>query len=94
MSHLHPVTKTGILSRGPIWLDVNGTRRQNGDLADMIWDVPHMLHFLSQYYELMPGDLVFSGTPAGVAAVVPGDRLVGGVEGLDTLSIVIGPARA
>ena len=54
-------------------LDVNGARRQQGDLADMIWDVPHTLHFLSQYYELMPGDLVFTGTPAGVGAVVAGD---------------------
>ena len=59
---------TGILSRGAIRLDVNGSARQTGDLADMIWDVPHTLAFLSQYYELLPGDLVFTGTPAGVGA--------------------------
>ena len=59
---------------------MNGVVKQQGDLADMVWDVPHMLHFLSQYYELMPGDLVFTGTPAGVAAVVPGDVLVGRIE--------------
>ena len=64
-------------SKGAIRLDVNGARRQQGDLADMIWDVPHTLAFLSQYYELLPGDLVFTGTPAGVGAVVAGDRLDG-----------------
>ena len=68
---------------------MNGTRRQTGDLADMIWDVPHTLAFLSQYYELLPGDLVFTGTPSGVGAVVAGDRLDGHIDGLTPLSIVI-----
>jgi fumarylpyruvate hydrolase len=86
---LHPVAQTGLLSRGAITLDVNGERRQQGDLSDMIWDVPHTLAFLSRYYELMPGDLVFSGTPAGVAAVVRGDRLEGRIEGLTPLAVVI-----
>ena len=54
------------LTRGAITLDVNGARRQQGDLADMIWDVAHTLAFLSQFYELLPGDLVYTGTPAGV----------------------------
>ena len=86
---IHPVAKTGILARGEIRLDVNGVRRQQGDLADMIWDVPHTLAFLSQYYELMPGDLVFTGTPAGVGAVVAGDRLDAHIDGLTPLSIVV-----
>jgi fumarylpyruvate hydrolase len=86
---LHPVAQTGLLSRGAITLDVNGVRRQTGDLSDMIWDVPHTLAFLSRYYELMPGDLVFSGTPSGVGAVVKGDRLEGRIEGLTPLTIVI-----
>jgi fumarylpyruvate hydrolase len=90
---IHPVAQVGHPSRGRIALDVNGEVRQRGDLADMIWDVPHVLHFLSQYYELLPGDLVFTGTPAGVAAVVPGDELVGRVEGLGTLSIRIVPPK-
>jgi fumarylpyruvate hydrolase len=90
---LHPVTAVGQLSRGKIWLDVNGKRRQEGDLAHMIWDVPHTLTFLSQYYELMPGDLVFTGTPAGVGAVVAGDRLDGGIDGLGTLAISIVPSN-
>jgi len=55
----------------------------------MIWDVPNTLAFLSRYYELLPGDLVFSGTPAGVGAVVKGDRLEGRIEGLTPLTVVI-----
>jgi fumarylpyruvate hydrolase len=86
---LHPVAQTGPLSRGAITLDVNGVRRQTGDLSDMIWDVPNMLAFLSKYYELMPGDLVFSGTPSGVAAVVKGDKLEARIEGLTPLTVLI-----
>jgi fumarylpyruvate hydrolase len=86
---LHPVAQTGLLSRGAITLDVNGVRRQTGDLSDMIWDVPHTLAFLSRYYELMPGDLVFTGTPSGVGAVVKGDKLEGRIEGLTPLTIVV-----
>jgi fumarylpyruvate hydrolase len=83
------VSEVGYLSRGRISVEVNGTVRQQGDLSDMIWDVPHVLHFLSQYYELLPGDLVFTGTPAGVAAVVAGDTLIGRVESLGELKIRI-----
>ena len=86
---IHRVAETGLLVRGAIRLDVNGEPRQRGDLADMIWDVPHTLAFLSQYYELLPGDLVFTGTPAGVGPVVVGDRLDGHIDGLTPLSIVI-----
>ncbi len=89
---IHRVAETGLLATGAITLDVNGTRRQEGDLADMIWDVPNTLAFLSQFYELLPGDLVFTGTPAGVAAVVPGDRLDGCIAGLSSLSVIIEPA--
>lgn len=89
MGPIHPVAQTGVLAHGAITLDVNGVRRQQGDLADMIWDVPHLLAILSQFYELMPGDLVFTGTPAGVDAVVAGDRLDGRIEGLPALSIVV-----
>lgn len=63
--------------------------RQQADLAEMIWNVPDTIAFLSQYYLLKPGDLIFTGTPAGVGAVVPGDRLVGGVDGLADLSVNI-----
>ena len=88
---LHPVAAIGHPARGRIWVDVNGKRRQQGDLADMIWDVAHTIHFLSQYYELLPGDLIFTGTPAGVGAVVSGDRLDGGIDGLGTLAVTIAP---
>ncbi len=88
---LHPVAEVGHPARGRIWVDVNGAHRQHGDLSEMIWDVAHTVHFLSQYYELLPGDLIFTGTPAGVGAVVPGDRLDGGIDGLGTLSIAIVP---
>jgi fumarylpyruvate hydrolase len=86
---IHPVSAVGHLRGGAIRLDVNGERRQQGDLADMIWDVAHTVHFLSQYYEVLPGDLIFTGTPAGVGPVKPGDRLDGGIDGLGTLSISI-----
>ena len=91
---IHPVSTVGHPATGMIWLDVNGARRQQGDLADMIWDVAHTIHFLSQYYELLPGDLVYTGTPSGVGAVVAGDRLEGGIDRLGTLSIAIAPSLA
>lgn len=86
---IHRVATVGHPQHGKIWLEVNGVRRQQGDLAEMIWDVPHTLSFLSQYYELLPGDLVFTGTPSGVSAVHVGDRLTGGIDGLGKLSVVI-----
>ena len=86
---IHKVAEVGHLARGRISLEVNGKPRQQGDLSDMIWDVPHMLHFLSQYYELLPGDLVFTGTPSGVGAVVAGDLLVGRIESLGELKVRI-----
>ncbi|CAG1008467.1 fumarylpyruvate hydrolase [Burkholderiales bacterium] len=90
---IHPVASGGHRRRGAITLDVNGARRQTGDLADMIWDVPHTLAFLSRMYELLPGDLVYSGTPAGVGAVVAGDRLDARIDGLSPLAIEIVAAR-
>jgi fumarylpyruvate hydrolase len=91
---IHTIEQTGRLTRGAIRLEVNGAVRQEGDLSDMIWDVPHMLAFLSQLYELLPGDLIFTGTPSGVGAVVAGDRLVGHIDGLTPLSIeIVEPAH-
>lgn len=78
-----------VIEHGAITLDVNGVRRQTGDLRDMIWDVAHTLAFLSRFYELLPGDLVYTGTPAGVAAVVPGDFLDARIEGLPPLTVGI-----
>lgn len=89
---IHLAAKTGHPTKGAVTLEVNGEVRQKGDLADLIWSVPETISFLSDYYTLVPGDLIFTGTPAGVAAVVPGDKLVGKVEGLGTLEVTIIPA--
>ncbi|MDQ2916204.1 MAG: fumarylacetoacetate hydrolase family protein [Casimicrobiaceae bacterium] len=90
---IHPVAQTGPLTQGEITLDVNGQRRQHGDLSDMVWDVPHMIEFLSRLYRLEPGDLIFTGTPSGVGPVVVKDRLEGRIEGLTPLAIeIVAPA--
>jgi fumarylpyruvate hydrolase len=72
-----------------IWLKVNGEIRQQGRLKDMIWPVPEVIAQLSRLFTLKPGDLLFTGTPAGVSTVGPGDRLQGGVEGLDEVALTI-----
>ena len=86
---LIPASRSGHPTRGRVWLTVNGKMKQEGDLADMIWSVPETIAHLSKYFELAPGDLVFTGTPEGVGPVVRGDTLTGGVEGLGELSIRI-----
>ena len=75
----------GHLSRGRIWLTVNGKLRQESDLSRMLWDVPYVIAELSTLFELKGGDLIFTGTPAGVGPLKPGDRLEGGIEGLEVL---------
>jgi len=89
---LHPVATHGHPSKGGISLLVNGETKQQGDLADLIWTVPETISFLSDYYLLQPGDLIFTGTPAGVGPVVPGDRLTGRIEGFADLEVTIVPA--
>ena len=84
LSAIQPASR-GHLSRGRIWLTVNGQTRQESDLAEMIWTVPEILAELSTLFELQPGDLVFTGTPAGVGALQPGDRIEGGIDGLEVL---------
>jgi fumarylpyruvate hydrolase len=86
---IYPVASHGHHSSGAITLTVNGELRQQADLRDMIWNVPDTIAFLSNYYHLQPGDLIFTGTPAGVGAVVRGDKLVGKVEGLAELRVNI-----
>ncbi|WP_432807320.1 fumarylacetoacetate hydrolase family protein [Rhodoligotrophos ferricapiens] len=82
-------SETGHLAKGSIWLEVNGVRRQDADLEQMIWKVPEMIAYISRFFELRAGDLIFSGTPSGVGAVSRGDRLVGGVAGLGELSVEV-----
>jgi fumarylpyruvate hydrolase len=81
--------KTGHLSKGKIQLTVNGTLRQDGDLAQMIWNVPEIIAALSLQVGLDAGDLIYTGTPAGVVACGRGDKLVGSVVGLSELKITI-----
>ena len=86
---LVPAQHVETIAKGAIWLDVNGVRKQTGDLAQMIWDVPHQIEFLSTLFELKPGDLIFTGTPAGVGAIMKGDRLKGHVDGVGDLEVAV-----
>ena len=91
-SAIQPAAKIGHPATGKIWLSVNGTEKQKGDLSELIWNVPEIIWKLSQQVELAAGDIIMTGTPAGVAAVVPGDTIECGVDGIGTLKVSIGPA--
>lgn len=84
---IHPVSRVGHIERGAIWLKVNGVDRQRSDVSQLIWSTAETLAYLSTLFELKSGDLIFTGTPEGVAAVVRGDVMAGGVEGLGELSV-------
>jgi fumarylpyruvate hydrolase len=86
---LQPIGKTGELLKGAITLSVNGTQRQKGDLSELIWSVNETIEQLSAAWTLQPGDLIFSGTPAGVGAVVAGDVMEGFIAGLGTLKVAV-----
>jgi fumarylpyruvate hydrolase len=88
-SAIWPADKIGHPSKGAIWLDVNGKRRQVGDLGDMIWDIPSQIAYLSGLWELKAGDLIFTGTPSGVGAVKKGDRLRGHIDGVGDLEVTV-----
>jgi len=89
ISPLHGADDIGHPQAGRIWLDVNGKNRQQGDLNELIWTVPESLAELSTLFRLEPGDLIYTGTPAGVGPVVAGDRLTGGIDGIDEIAISI-----
>ncbi len=84
-SRLRRAADIGHPTKGRIWLKVNGTVKQQGDLGDLIWKIPEMIAILSTLFTLQPGDLIFTGTPAGVGPVQRGDVLTGGVEGVGTI---------
>jgi len=88
-----PASEIGHPSAGRIWLAVNGVVRQQADIGELIWSVPEIIAEISASMSLAPGDLIFTGTPAGVAAVVPGDRLDGGVEGVAEIRLTVGEPR-
>jgi fumarylpyruvate hydrolase len=87
---IHRVAAIGHPLQGAITLHVGSTERQRGDLAQMIWNVPEIIAKLSASYRLAPGDLIMTGTPAGVGPVLPGDRICGAVEGVGDVAITIG----
>ena len=84
---LQPISQTGELLKGAITLSVNGVQRQKGDLSDLIWSVAETIETLSKAWTLQPGDLVYTGTPSGVAAVVAGDLIEGAIDGLGSLKL-------
>jgi len=83
--------KIGHPTKGKITLKVNGKIRQDGDLNQLIWNVPEIISNLSEMVALEPGDIIMTGTPAGVAATVAGDKLEGEIEGVGKLTVTIGP---
>jgi len=80
------------LERGALVLEVNGHTRQRSDVDKLIWSVRELIADLSRFYHLQPGDLIFTGTPEGVSAVVPGDRIVGRIEGVGEIVLNVGAA--
>ena len=89
-SEIVPASAIGHPAQGAVWLKVNGEPRQKGDLNQLIWKVPEMIAYLSGLFELRAGDLIFSGTPAGVGPVKRGDVLHGGVDGVGELNVTVG----
>ena len=86
---LVPAERIGHPDKGAVSLTVNGETRQTGDLDQMIWKVPEMISYLSDYYELAAGDVILSGTPSGVAAVSKGDTMEASIDGVGTLKVAV-----
>jgi fumarylpyruvate hydrolase len=93
VSTIAPASRIGHPAAGAIVLRQNGQTRQSSDIGQMVWSVPEIIAHLSGFYHLGPGDLIFTGTPAGVGPVAPGDLLEGSIEGVGELSATIGAAR-
>jgi fumarylpyruvate hydrolase len=85
------VSVSGFIDSGAIRLSVNDEIRQEGDIRDLIWTIPEIIADLSQYYHLVPGDLIFTGTPAGVGPVLPGDRITGRIDNVGEIEVTIAP---
>ncbi|MDE2364208.1 MAG: fumarylacetoacetate hydrolase family protein [Hyphomicrobiales bacterium] len=88
---LQPAARIGHPAKGRIWLSVNGAIRQDADIADLIWSVPEIVSICSRSMRLKAGDIIMTGTPAGVGAMAAGDKVEGGVDGVGTISITIAP---
>lgn len=92
MAGLVPAAEMGEIGPQRIWLSQNGEVKQDAHLSDLVWSPVEIVAHLSHFYRLAPGDVIFTGTPAGVGPVAPGDLLRGGIDGLPELSFGIGPA--
>jgi fumarylpyruvate hydrolase len=88
---IHTVADVGHRLKGSISISVNGETRQDGDLEQMIWNTPEIIAKLSQQYTLRPGDIIMTGTPAGVGQIKPDDQLIVDIEGLEPFTFSIGP---
>ena len=88
-SAITPAAALGHPRKGRIWLDINGAARQDGDLDQLIWSVPEIIASLSGLFTLAPGDLIYTGTPAGVGPVMRGDSLRGGIDGVGEIEITV-----
>ena len=93
VTSIRRATEIGHPGSGAIWLSVNGETRQTGDLGDMIWPVADIVSHVSQAVVIKPGDLIFTGTPAGVGALKRGDKVAGGVDGIAEFHFEIGGAQ-
>lgn len=82
-----------VIDKGAIALSVNGQVKQQSDVAKLIWDIREIIADLSLFYHLQPGDLIYTGTPEGVGAVVPGDRIAGSVDGVGSVALTVGAAE-
>ena len=91
---LVPIADAGSLDTGRIWLAVNGEIKQDADLSELIWSVPEIVSIISQSMRLEPGDLIYTGTPAGVGPIVAGDNVTGGIDGLAEIAITIAERTA
>ena len=89
VSALHRAADIGHPASGRIWLGVNDIIRQKADLNELIWSVPEAIAELSAFFALTPGDLIFTGTPAGVGPLEAGDKVTGGIDGIDEIAITI-----
>ncbi len=92
VSEIVPMQHT-VLSQGNLSLSVNGKVHQKSDLAKLIWNIPELIADLSKFYHLLPGDLIFTGTPEGVGPLQPGDRIDGQIKGVGTIVLNVGPAE-
>ncbi len=94
MAAIRPASEIGHMTAAPIRLTVNGAVKQDADIADLIWNCAETIAYISRFERLLPGDLIFTGTPAGVGPVVPGDVIEVTIEGLEPLRITIGDKEA